>query len=79
MAICVDDQGPLITGADRERVFERFYTCSQSRNKQHSGTGLGLSIVKHIATLYNGTVNLEANSDGGNRFLVTLTEKTGFE
>lgn len=75
VSICVDDQGPLITGADRERIFERFYTCSQSRNKQHSGTGLGLSIVKHIANLYSGTVRVEANSDGGNRFLVTLTEK----
>lgn len=77
--ICVDDQGPLIAGAERERIFERFYTCSRSRNKQHSGTGLGLSIVKHIANLYRGTVRVEANRDGGNRFLVVLMERSGLE
>ncbi|MBW2187191.1 MAG: hypothetical protein JRG71_12570 [Deltaproteobacteria bacterium] len=77
VTICVDDQGPLITEADRERIFERFYTCSQSRNKQHSGTGLGLSIVKHIINIYNGTVCVETNIVGGNRFIVTLAEKTG--
>ena len=75
LTIMVDDQGPLIAGAERERIFERFYTCSASRNKQHSGTGLGLSIVKHIANLYAGTVRVEANSEGGNRFLVVLSEK----
>lgn len=77
VTICVDDQGPLISEADKDRIFERFYTCSQSRNKQHSGTGLGLSIVKHIVNLYNGTVCVETNNVGGNRFIVTLPEKTG--
>ena len=61
--------------ADRERIFERFYTCSQSRNKLHSGTGLGLSIVKHIANLYDGVVRVETNREGGNRFIVILCEK----
>ncbi|MDD2557175.1 MAG: ATP-binding protein [Desulfuromonas sp.] len=75
LTIMVDDQGPLIARAEMQRIFERFYTCSQSRNKHHSGTGLGLSIVKHIAKLYNGTVRVEANSEGGNRFLVVLAEK----
>lgn len=71
----VDDQGPIIEESDRERIFERFYTCSQSRNKQHSGTGLGLSIVKHIANLYGGYIKIESNKDGGNCFTVWLGEK----
>ena len=75
LQITVDDLGPQIAEDERERIFERFYTCSQSRNKQHSGTGLGLSIIKHIANLYNGTVRVEANSQGGNRFIVTLQGK----
>jgi two-component system phosphate regulon sensor histidine kinase PhoR len=73
--IIVDDQGPLIADDERERIFERFYTCSQSRNKQKSGTGLGLSIVKHIANLYQGSVRIETNSEGGNRFIVLLQER----
>ena len=74
--IRVDDQGPPIECADRERIFERFYTCSKSRNKQHSGTGLGLSIVKHITNLYEGEIRVEENRFGGNRFSVSLSEKS---
>lgn len=70
--ITVDDQGPPIALADRDRVFERFYTCSKSRNKRHSGTGLGLSIIKHIVSLYSGAVWIENNDIGGNRFVVQL-------
>jgi two-component system phosphate regulon sensor histidine kinase PhoR len=73
--ISVDDQGPLIAENERKRIFERFYTCSRSRNKRHSGTGLGLSIVKHIASLYDGSVQVEPNGEGGNCFVVMLQEK----
>jgi two-component system, OmpR family, phosphate regulon sensor histidine kinase PhoR len=75
LIITIDDQGPRIAESERERIFERFYTCSKSRNKQHSGTGLGLSIVKHVANLYDGAVKLTSNSKGGNRFVVQLLEK----
>jgi len=71
--ITVDDQGPQIDMADRDRIFERFYTCSKSRNKNHSGTGLGLSIIKHITKLYSGAVWIENNAAGGNRFVVQLS------
>ena len=70
--ISVDDSGPQIDSASRERIFERFYTCSTSRNKQYSGTGLGLSIVKHITGLYSGSVSVGNNDAGGNRFTVRL-------
>ncbi len=70
--IKVEDEGPLIPINERERIFERFYTLSKSRNKSKSGSGLGLSIVKHIAKLYNGSVKLEENQFGGNSFVVEL-------
>lgn len=75
LQISVDDLGPQIPDDERERIFERFYTCSQSRNKQHSGTGLGLSIIKHIANLYHGAVRVDNNREGGNCFTVVLQEK----
>ncbi len=70
--IIVDDEGPAIDDKDKKRIFERFYTCSKSRNKQKSGTGLGLSIVKHISFLYGGFVELKSNSFGGNSFIVSI-------
>lgn len=75
VAISVADQGPVIPPHERERIFERFYSISKSRNREKSGSGLGLSIVKHIARLYNGQAMVEGNALGGNTFTVTLVEK----
>lgn len=77
--ISVDDEGPKISEGDKKRIFERFYTCSKSRNKERSGTGLGLSIVKHIVDLYEGVIKVKSNEWGGNSFKVTLHEKTAEE
>ncbi|MCK5879151.1 MAG: sensor histidine kinase, partial [Holophagae bacterium] len=74
VTISVSDEGPVIPAEQRERIFERFYTISRSRNRQKGGTGLGLSIVKHIATLYKGAVSVAENDRGGNTFTVTLRE-----
>jgi two-component system phosphate regulon sensor histidine kinase PhoR len=75
LEIRVADQGPPIPLSEHERIFERFYTVSKSRNRGESGSGLGLSIVKHIAKIYKGRVFLEANPGGGNTFVVRLLEK----
>ena len=69
--IQVEDEGPTIPLEERERIFERFYTISRSRNRFHSGTGLGLPIVKHIAQLYGGIVSLHEGSRG-NCFTISL-------
>jgi two-component system phosphate regulon sensor histidine kinase PhoR len=71
----VADEGPQVPEEERMRIFERFYTVSKSRAKGKSGTGLGLSIVKHISQIYNGSVTLTRNSNGGNTFTVILHER----
>ncbi|MDR2460304.1 MAG: hypothetical protein LBE38_05920 [Deltaproteobacteria bacterium] len=75
--IAVADGGPLIPLQERERIFERFYSLSESRNRElsGSGSGLGLSIVKHIAKIYGGEAQVKENSRKGNTFTVRLTEK----
>ncbi|MDR2366843.1 MAG: hypothetical protein LBF58_01835 [Deltaproteobacteria bacterium] len=75
LEITVADQGPAIPLPERERVFERFYSLSTSRNRDNSGSGLGLSIVKHIARLYGGLAKVVENDKSGNTFIVRLTEK----
>jgi two-component system phosphate regulon sensor histidine kinase PhoR len=75
LTISVADQGPVIPLAERERVFERFYSLSASRNRNNSGSGLGLSIVKHIAKLYGGLAKVIENDKSGNTFVVRLTGK----
>jgi len=75
IVISVDDEGPAIPEEEKNKIFERFYTGSKSRNKKRSGTGLGLAIVKHTCELYNGYVELQKNTKGGNCFKVVLTER----
>jgi two-component system phosphate regulon sensor histidine kinase PhoR len=75
LTISVSDLGPPIPVSERERIFERFYSMSKSRNREYAGSGLGLSIVKHIAILYKGDVRLILNENGGNTFIVRLVQK----
>lgn len=70
--IAVSDCGPAIPSNERERIFERFYTTSHSKNMQTKGTGLGLSIVKHISKIYDGNAFVVENRQGGNTFIVEL-------
>lgn len=67
----VRDSASLIGGVERERVFERFYRGSTSRNT--AGNGLGLAIVSDIVQQHHGQVGLRTRSDGaGNSFIVYL-------
>jgi two-component system OmpR family sensor kinase len=51
----VEDTGPGIPPAERERVFDRFY---RGEAASAGGTGLGLAIVKRIAERHGGQVEL---------------------
>ncbi len=53
--ISVRDQGPGILPADRQRVFERFYTADRARTGG-AGTGLGLAIARHIVSRLGGEI-----------------------
>jgi two-component system sensor histidine kinase TctE len=57
--VTVEDDGPGIPVADRERVFERF--C-RLENSLSDGCGMGLAIVREIARTHNADIALE---DGG--------------
>ncbi len=53
--VCVRDEGPGILPAERQRIFERFYTADRSRTGG-VGTGLGLSIARHIVSRLGGEI-----------------------
>jgi two-component system sensor histidine kinase TctE len=64
----VEDNGPGIAEADRERVFERFARATHEGN----GCGLGLAIVKEIVERHTGTVELQTVQPHGLRAVVRL-------
>jgi two-component system OmpR family sensor kinase/two-component system sensor histidine kinase QseC len=64
--LTVDDNGPGIAAAERERVFDRFYRG----NAEASGTGLGLAIVRNVAQRHAARAELLDSPLGGLRVQV---------
>ena len=68
----VDDDGPGIAPADRQRIFERFTRLDNARERRLGGTGLGLAISSEIVTDHDGTIAATDSPTGGARLTVTL-------
>lgn len=63
----VDDDGPGIDAADRDRVFERFTRLDESRTLDRGGAGLGLAIAASVAAAHGGGVAATDSPLGGAR------------
>jgi two-component system phosphate regulon sensor histidine kinase PhoR len=68
----VEDAGPGVLPADRDRIFERFYRVDRGRARGTGGTGLGLAIVKHLVQAMGGEVGVVPAPGGGSLFVVRL-------
>ena len=68
--IDVQDSGPGIPPADRERIFERFERANDDHAIQ--GLGLGLYISRQLVQAHGGSLGVEPAAAGGSRFTVTL-------
>ncbi|MFI5014773.1 MAG: sensor histidine kinase [Hyphomicrobiales bacterium] len=64
--IFVEDNGPGVPAAARQRLFEPFSASSSRR-----GSGLGLAIAADILRAHDGDIRL-ADGSGGARFEITL-------
>jgi signal transduction histidine kinase len=62
-ALWVDDAGPGIAPADRERVFEPLHRL----DRRGSGAGLGLAIVREVAHRHGGEAFASESASGGAR------------
>jgi two-component system nitrogen regulation sensor histidine kinase NtrY len=65
--LLVEDDGPGVPDAMRERVFDPYFTTKAE------GTGLGLAIVKKIVVEHNGAIVVRRSERlGGAAFVVSL-------
>jgi two-component system sensor histidine kinase BaeS len=68
----VEDTGPGLEDADRDRAFERFYLHERYGRERAVGTGLGLAIVKELTEAMGGTVSVESEPGRLTTFTIRL-------
>lgn len=71
--LIVEDNGPGIADADKERVWERFVRATD----EGDGCGLGLAIVKEIVERQHGSVTLDDAQPRGLRVTIRLPLAAG--
>ncbi len=70
--LAVEDTGPGIPDAERQRVRQRFYRLP---NSPGHGSGLGLAIVDEIALLYGASMSIAAGANGiGTKVVVQFSD-----
>ena len=72
----VEDTGPGLEDADRDRAFERFYLHERYGRERPVGTGLGLAIVKELTEAMGGTVSVESEPGRLTTFTIRLGTAT---
>ena len=66
VAVAIADSGPGVALADRERIFQPYYT------DKRDGTGLGLAIVRQTIEQHQGSITVTDTPGGGATFIVRL-------
>ena len=69
--IIVEDEGPGLPKAARERVWEPFYRLDRDASSAVAGSGIGLSVVRELATKLGGSARID-DSPSGARVVVEL-------
>ena len=72
VVILVEDSGPGIPDAEKQRAFDPFYRLDPSRNAENGGVGLGLSIAQAVVQSHGGQIDLLDRNPVGLRVAVTL-------
>lgn len=68
----VEDSGPGIEEADRQRIFEPFEQVDSSLTRSKTGTGLGLAISRKLARAQSGDLFVESTPGKGSLFTLVL-------
>ena len=71
LLITVKNEGSFIPPGEREKVFQRFYRCSESL-RTISGTGIGLFVVRRITEAHQGRAWVNSDPVNGTAFVIAL-------
>ena len=75
ITITVDDTGPGIPAAERDKVFDRFYRSDRATRSTERGFGLGLSIARAAIAKLGGSILAGQAASGGARINILIPRK----
>jgi len=71
--VAIEDQGPGIPEADRDRVWDPYVRLNRKIESSTGGSGIGLSVVRELIQMHGGRTWMEAGTNGvGTRVVVEL-------
>ncbi|MDY6862290.1 MAG: HAMP domain-containing sensor histidine kinase [Thermodesulfobacteriota bacterium] len=70
--IHIEDRGPGVPDAHKEKIFEKFHRVDDALTSKHQGSGLGLSISRRIVKGLGGALLYKPAGGGGSCFIVRL-------
>ena len=70
--ISVKDNGIGISLEDQEKIFNRFYQCSNKTENESIGSGIGLDLTNYLVKAHNGTIDIKSKENEGSEFIVTI-------
>lgn len=70
--LSIEDQGPGIPAAAREKVWEPYWRLPRERESAVGGSGIGLAVVKDLVMAHGGSVAVADGERGGARFSIRL-------
>jgi len=68
----IQDKGPGIAEDILDRIFEKFYRGSETKDQPKNGSGLGLWICKEIIKVHQGDIWCDSQAGKGARFAFKL-------
>ena len=75
LRVDVEDSGPGIPAAARERIFDPFARMEDGPGAKILGVGLGLPLARELARRMGGDLTLDDGGAGGARFTLTVAAR----
>ena len=70
--IAIEDDGPGLPEAYRDKVFEPFFRLDEDPGHESGGTGLGLTIARDVVLAHGGDLKLDRSCKGGLKALLRM-------
>ena len=72
ITVTISDEGPGISAANQEKLFNGFFQVRPDQLQQGKGSGLGLALCKEIVTLHGGTIGVDSVEGQGSTFFFRI-------